>query len=125
MDTARYRVVRLHAATMLAYLGDPRAMEALERIGTPSGAEEERAVGRIRRAISSVKACDLGKGETACIFNGSTSERAGLDLVEIADDGSNGRIWQLDEAVPVHEGLVVPLPLEGKPPPRELLVRAR
>jgi hypothetical protein len=125
VESARYRVVRLHAASMLAYLGDPRAMEALDRIGPPVGAAEERTVARIRRAISSTKVCDLGKSETACVFNGSTTERGSLELLEIADDGSNGRTWQVDETVPVHEGLIVPLPLEGKPPPREILVRAR
>ena len=69
VDAARYRVVRLHAASMLAYLGDPRAMEALDRIGPPAGADEERTVARIRRAISSARVCDLGKNETACVFN--------------------------------------------------------
>jgi hypothetical protein len=123
--SARYRVVRTHATVMLAYLRDPRATEALDQLGAGVTPDEERTLSRVRRALSSVYACELGRDETACVFNGSSVAREELELAEVAEDGAAGRVWKVDDPLPVHEGLRVPLRLAGAKPPREVLVRAR
>lgn len=116
---ARHRVVRLHAARMLAYLHDPRAAEATLSIGSPIDAEAP-TLRRIRAAAKPVIACDVkadGDKLHACIFNASTKPAAGFAMREIQDDEAKpARAWPVAPEVPVHDGVRLAWPLEGEPP---------
>ena len=119
LTKARHRVVRMHAAMMLAYLHDPRAEEAITAIGAPV-AEEAWTVRRIRAAARPVIACDVKAEEgrvSACVFNASTKPGTGLSLREIQDDEAKAvRAWPVQVEVPVHDGVRLAWPLEGDPP---------
>ncbi len=134
LTSARRGVVRAHAAMMLAYLRDPRALEAAQRLDG-AGAALERLRARVQRASQPLVACairaDEASGEaTACVFNAQSAPVEGFTLSEVPDEEAESppapRSWPVDARVPVHEGVVVPLPVEpgGKIPP-ELLVRGR
>ena len=116
---ARHRVVRQQGATMLAYLHDPRAESAVERIGAASAAEAP-LVRRLRAAARPIIACDIRAEDdklTACIFNASTKAETGLSLREISDDEAKpGRAWPVAAEVPVHDGVRVKWPLDGEVP---------
>lgn len=115
----KHRVVRLHAATMLAYLHDARALEALDAVGAPM-ATEAAAMRRIRAAVTPVIACDVKAADgqlSACLFNASTKPGAGLTVREIQDDEAKpARAWPVSPEVPVHDGVRRTWPLEGEPP---------
>jgi hypothetical protein len=119
LTRARHRVVRMHAAMMLAYLHDPRANEAIAAIGAPV-AVESWTLRRIGAAARSIVACDVKAAEgrlSACVFNASTKPGTGLSLREIQDDEARtGRAWPVEVAVPVHDGVRLAWPLEGDPP---------
>jgi hypothetical protein len=69
---ARLTPVRVHAAMMLAYLGDPHAREAATALG-PLTMREERVRAEILRTQSSLRACSIaGEGNPAqlCVHNG-------------------------------------------------------
>jgi len=117
---ARYRVVRIHAAMMLAYLGDPRAGEVAQSLGGGGGASDERTVDRIRRATRPLFACDLGTGTSACIFNASSRPRGKVSISEVAEDGAVGKPSPIDVLLPVHEGVRVEI--EPRTAPRTELV---
>lgn len=118
LTRARYRSVRIHAAMMLAYLRDPRAIEALRALGPPPP-EEAETLARIRRAAAEVFACapEAGGGRLrACVFNAGVATRRGATLVEVGETGGSLRRWPIEATLPVHEGLQLDLPLEGEPP---------
>jgi hypothetical protein len=136
--TARYRVVRVHAAAMLAYLADPRAAELASSLGLGSPADEA-TVAAIRRASTPVIACDLAaQGPDAigaCLFNAGSSvarvtrvSEPSISLGGAASPTPTGsvpdaRSWPLDRLVPVHEGSRVRLEREGGAAiPAELVV---
>jgi hypothetical protein len=136
LATARLRSVRLHAATMLAYLRDPKAADAARDLGATSP-EEAVAIARLGRASAPVVACGLrveGTDLVACVMNGSTEVAEGLVLREIAApkaaegdaapavDAPPGRAWPIAGVVPVHEGARIRVPLEGQPAPVEVEV---
>jgi hypothetical protein len=119
LTRAKHRVVRLHAATMLAYLHDPRADEAIAAIGAPA-AVEAWTVRRIRAAAKPLIACDVKAADgrlSACVFNSSTKPRTGIFLREIQDDEAKPpRAWPVQAEVPVHDGVRLAWPIEGEPP---------
>lgn len=119
LTRARHRVVRLHAAMMLAYLHDPRANEAIAAIGAPM-TEEAWTLRRIGAAAKSIIACDVKAADgqlSACVFNSSTKSGAGLSLREIQDDEAKPpRAWPVQIEVPVHDGVRLRWPIEGDPP---------
>lgn len=129
LTRARYRSVRIHAAMMLAYLRDPRAIEALRDLGAPAAAEE-RTFARIRRAAGEVIVCDaVAEGERlrACVFNAGVVARRGAALRELVGDadpsqGAAPRSWSIEATLPVHEGIQLEVPLQGDRLPEELEV---
>lgn len=115
----KHRVARLHAATMLAYLHDARALEALDAVGAPM-ASEAATFRRIRAAVAPVIACDVKTADgriEACLFNGSTKPGQGLTLREIQDDEAQpARAWPISPEIPVHDGVRRSFSFEGDPP---------
>jgi hypothetical protein len=127
LSSANYRMVRVHAAMMLAYHRDPRAIEAVRALGAASS-REEKIFSRILRASSPLFACGLSKaGEEmqVCVFNGSSGPGRITALREVPEDASlNGRLWTVDASVAVHEGGKIAMPLgEGDLPVEVEVVR--
>ncbi|WP_437274474.1 hypothetical protein WME90_24815 [Sorangium sp. So ce375] len=125
LTRARYRVVRIHAAMMLAWHRDPRARDALVSL-LPAAPAEEAMLDRIRRATADVIPCSVAVKEgrlRACLFNGGVAPVRGVTLREAAaGDGGAPRSWPIAATLPVHEGVEVSLPLEGSAAPEELEV---
>lgn len=115
LTRARYRVVRIHAATMLAYLRDPRVHEALLSLG-PGASAEELTFARIRRAAADAIPCAIVAEQgrlRACLFNGSSKPIRGATLREIPERaGAAARSWPVGATLPVHDGVVVTVPLD-------------
>jgi hypothetical protein len=117
---------------MLAYLRDPRALEALRGLGPPPTSEEP-TFARIRRAAADVIACGAavdGARLRVCVFNASATPRRGATLREIAGDldappGGGPRRWPVEATVPIHEGIQLDLPLQGELAPAELVVEPK
>ena len=114
--------VALHAATMLAYLGDPRGRDhvaALGELGPVDAATAERVV----RASEPLKVCNVrteGERLTACAYNGTDEKLWGLRVVEV--DGKTGaRRFAVPEPIPARTGLVVTSETFG-PTPEELVL---
>lgn len=85
---ARQSAVRLHAAMMLAYLGDARALGAAEALsGLPATDAVTRA--RVVRAAQPLRVCDVtvdeGGALSACVFNASDAAHPRLELAEVAE----------------------------------------
>jgi len=116
---ARHHVVRVHAAAMLAYLHDGRAIEVLDAAGATMAAEA-RLARRIRAAAKPIVACEVKVADEklhACVFNASTKAATGLSLREIRDDeAETARAWAIAAEVAVHDGVRVSWPLEGELP---------
>jgi hypothetical protein len=124
---ARYRIVRIHGAMMLAYLRDPRALDAVRSLGAaPEG--EALTVARIQRAAAPVFACDIGARDGSlemCLFNSTEKPAGGLRAREIpAADGAAARSFPIEGSIPVHEGEIISLPLEGGEPPQEIVIES-
>lgn len=84
---ANHRPVRLHGAMMLAYLGDPRAREAVLKLKEALREDESPYLERLLRALGDVRACELsltGSGKSrdveACVFNAGNEPRDGLGV---------------------------------------------
>jgi len=128
LTRARYRAVRVHAATMLAYLRDPRALDALRALGPPSPTEAA-TFARIRRASAEVFPCaaaaEAGRLRV-CVLNASAAPRRGATLRELFDAdapaAAQPRSWPIAATLPVHEGLLLDLPLQGAELPPEMEV---
>jgi hypothetical protein len=90
---ARQPLVRLHAAMMLAYLGEARAADAARAVrGLSKGDEITRD--RIARAASPLRVCDVvteGARLEACVFNAANAPANAVSIVEVAPDGSGRR----------------------------------
>ena len=118
---ARQPAVRLHAATMLAYVGDPRAEAAVKGLdGLSSAQEVVRAM--VLRAASPVRVCGVQVKDDAleaCVYNTTDEPVRRPELVEASE---NGRDVTLDDTIPPHEGLRGTFPGFG-PAPAELFVR--
>lgn len=123
--SSRYRIVRIHAAKMLAYLRDPRAEDALRSLGSASTAEAL-TLARIGRAAAPIFACDVAVSAghlTACVFNAEAKPAAGLSLAVVPAEGSQpGLSFPIEGVVAVHEGTRVSFPFEGPEGPVEVSV---
>jgi hypothetical protein len=120
LSAAHYRRVRVHAAMMLAYHRDPRAIDAVHSLGAGSS-QEEKIFARILRASAPLMVCGLSRvGEQieACLFNGFAKPVRVTAMREVHDDPAlTGRTWPVDAIVPVHEGAKLSAPLgEGELP---------
>jgi hypothetical protein len=84
---ANHRPVRLHGAMMLAYLGDPRAKDAIAKLKEALRDEEAPYLDRLAAAVADVRVCGLevsGTGSPrkvkACAFNAKDEAREQLVL---------------------------------------------
>ena len=119
---ANQRVVRIHAAKMLAFLRDERTSEVLASLG-PANPGEERAIARIQRAMRPVFGCDLKAAENAldvCLVN-TTVKPVKVTAVSLfgPDDVVTGR-QTIDVELPIHDGVRVRVPMSTKLSPPEV-----
>jgi hypothetical protein len=120
MGSSRARALRVHAVTMLAYLGDPRARDAALSLGAQSP-EEKALMARLLRASSPVRVCEITRTDDhvdACVFNASVEPKKGLQLRALpaaadAADAPEGPRYAIGGTIPVHEGVRVEVPVEG------------
>lgn len=83
---ANHRPVRLHAARMLSFLGDPRAREAALKLKDAMRAAEAPYLRRILAATGETLVCDVDVGDGggaavgACIYNATDSPIDGLGV---------------------------------------------
>ena len=83
--SANHRPVRLHAAMMLTFLGDPRARDAVLQLREALREDEAPYLNRLIQAQAPVKVCKLQvetarQAGSACIFNGGNDPRKDLGL---------------------------------------------
>lgn len=117
LTTSHFRAVRLHAAFMLAYVGDPRATDVARALGAQSAADNK-LLSRIRRASSKVIACDVHRENgflDACVFNASAEPKGGLVVRDAPAVPGEPSGWTLpvEVPVPVHDGLRLHAPYRG------------
>ncbi len=115
--TSRYRAVRLQAATMLAYLRDKRAAEAVANVGGFGGPEEER-LQRLRRASAPVILCDVARRSfrlDACLFNAGAEPKTAVSMRELS---APRRLFSIKNELPPGDGIrvsfAVESPVEGE-----------
>jgi len=122
LSKANQRVVRIHAAKMLAYYQDARAAEVLAGLGAPNPGEE-RVLARIRRATRPVFGCDfrpVDAGLEVCLVNTTISPVKPTAIAWLgADDAPAGR-HVADVEIPVHDGVRIRLPVKTPPVPQEV-----
>ncbi|MBW2525923.1 MAG: hypothetical protein JRI23_17200, partial [Deltaproteobacteria bacterium] len=123
---ARLVPVRIHAAMMLAYLGDSRARAALGALG-PLNAVEQQARAEIERALTPLRPCDQaleGGVMRLCLHNGT--DRLLRRLVVAAEDAepARSRRWVVEDLFHPGRGLVVALPWPSKAPPTAVRLEA-
>jgi hypothetical protein len=83
--TANHRPVRLHAAMMLTFLGDPRARDAVLELREALREDEAPYLNRLIVAQAPVKVCKLQveaarQSGAACLFNASNEPKKDLGL---------------------------------------------
>jgi hypothetical protein len=97
---AHHRPVRLHAAMMLAYLGDARAREALLKLREALREDEAPYLDRLLQATAEVRVCRLavkqdasGASLSGCLYNNAPAAKKelglklrGLDAPVLAND---------------------------------------
>ena len=109
--------VRLHAAMMLAWLGDPGAIEAARSLGD-LGEAEEAVRQRILRAAQPLRVCDAAVDDAgrlrACAFNAGAAAAADLRLSEVAPEGA-GRSTDVAGPIAPGAGIRVEVPGFGGP----------
>jgi hypothetical protein len=95
--TAHHRPVRLHAAMMLTFLGDPRARDAVLELREALREDEAPYLNRLIVAQAPVKVCKLEveaarQAGSACLFNSGNEPRKdlGLRVRALADEVSHG-----------------------------------
>ncbi|MES1187773.1 MAG: hypothetical protein ABUL60_28400 [Myxococcales bacterium] len=94
--TANHRPVRLHAAMMLTFLGDPRARDAVLELREALREDEAPYLNRLIVAQAPVKVCKLQvdaarQAGSACLFNGGAEPKKdlGLRVRALADEVSH------------------------------------
>jgi hypothetical protein len=117
LASSRARALRVHAVTMLAYLGDARARDLALSLGAQSP-EERGLLAQVLRATSPLRVCAIareGDHLGACVFNASMVARSDLLLRALPSSPEAGEParYRIGGALPVHEGLRVEVPLEG------------
>lgn len=131
--TANHRPVRLHAARMLAFLGDASAAQATLQLKEALRSAEAPYLRRLLAALADVRVCDLrvhGDGAQrrveACVYNATDEDRAQIGLQLVALDRQltpdrpvdapptllGDRKWPLPEALGAHSGVLVQTTLD-------------
>lgn len=107
--------VRVHAAMMLAYLADPRAIEASKTLSPVTEADKE-TLAQIGRAANPLRVCDVSfqkNAMEACVFNATDTllqEPAVKEVTSTADRaGPGARVSRIGESLPAQSGLRVTL----------------
>ena len=120
--TAHHRPVRLHAAMMLTFLGDPRARDAVLELREALREDEAPYLNRLIAAQAPVKVCRLQveaarQAGSACVFNGGAEPRKdlGLRVRALAEQVSHGDPVGQPPEVRVESSYHVP----GEMPPNE------
>ena len=117
---ARLGVVRVHAAMMLDYLGEPGARQVAEALGPQDGVAEEVRT-EILRTFAPLRACDARPGPDrlgVCAYNGSSELLRG---VVISERGvPSPRRWPVADLIRPGQGIRVELPLGGLGPPQRI-----
>jgi hypothetical protein len=89
---ANHRPVRLHGAMLLAFLGDPRALEAAQELRRALREEEATYLRRLFEALGEVRACELSVAATGqvslCVYNTSPRPKSGLGVALRALDAA-------------------------------------
>jgi len=115
LSSANQRVVRIHAAKMLAFHRDPRANQILTSIGAANPGEEV-VLAQIGRSLEAVFGCDIKASAEAvdvCLVNTTIHpvKVSGISLL-----GANGTAVAdraaVDVEVPVHDGVRTRLSLK-------------
>ena len=130
---ANHRPVRLHAARMLAFLGDASAAQATLQLKEALRSAEAPYLRRLLAALADVRVCELRvHGEQsrrhvqACVYNATDEDREGIGLQLVALDGHltpdrpldtpptllGDRKWALPEALSAHSGVLVQTTLD-------------
>jgi len=83
--SANHRPVRLHAALLLSFLGDPRARDAVLTLREALREDEAPYLNRLLQAQSPVRVCNLRLEQgrhagSACLFNASVEAKKDLGL---------------------------------------------
>lgn len=120
--------VSLHAATMLAYLGDARGKEHvknLQNLAPPEASTKE----RILRASEPLKVCNVKRVSedphaklSMCAWNGTKEKLWNLAIAEV-DEGETARTVAIPEPIPKGMGLVIETDQFETDPEEVVLVR--
>jgi hypothetical protein len=130
---AKNRPVRLHAARMLAFLGDPEAQKATLQLKDALRSAEAPYLRRLLDALAEIRVCNLsvsGSGAErrveACVFNATDADRDQLGVQLIALDRPltasrpleqppeilGDKKWPLPAALPAQSGVTVRVPID-------------
>ncbi len=130
---AKNRPVRLHAARMLAFLGDPEAQKATLQLKDALRSAEAPYLRRLLDALAEIRVCNLtvtGSGPErkveACVFNATDADRDQLGVQLVALDRSlaasrpleqppnilGDKKWPLPAALPAQSGVTVRVPID-------------
>ena len=109
LTSSKNRAVRVHAATMLAYLRDRRAADVVSALAVDADAESP-WLSQIQRAIAPVIACDVRVRNgflEACIFNSSEKSHPGVSVVDVRreNDGATRFEVPIETPIAVHDGV--------------------
>lgn len=89
---ANHRPVRLHAARMLSYLGDPRGRVGALALKDAMRAAEGPYLRRVLAATAELRVCDIDREQPgtigACVYNAGDSARDNVGLEVSSLDGS-------------------------------------
>jgi hypothetical protein len=130
-SSANHRPVRLHAARMLGYLGDPRARDAALGLKDALRSQEAPYLRRVLAALGDTRTCDVELARDsvgACVFNAGSEAHSGLGLQLQVLDGSlnvdqpladpperlRERKWQVPGELGAQAGVYVRVPLSGE-----------
>lgn len=130
---ANHRPVRLHAARMLAFLGDSSAAQATLQLREALRSSEAPYLRRLLAALADVRVCNVqvtGAGSKrraeACVYNSTDQDRDQLGLQLVALDRPltperpvdtppellADRKWPLPEPLPAHTGVLLHVPFD-------------
>lgn len=102
--------VRVHAAMMLAYLADPRAIDASKTLAPVTEGDKE-TLAQIGRAANPLRVCDVSFKKNvleACVFNASASPLKEPAVKEVTTAPS-ARVSRVGEPLPPKTGMRVTL----------------
>jgi hypothetical protein len=113
--SANHRPVRLHAAMMLSFLGDPRARDAVLELREALREDEAPYLNRLLQAQSPLKVCKLvvepaRSAGSACLFNAGAEPRKdlGVRVRALAKSVSHGDPVGMPPEVKVESSYHVP-----------------